>query len=478
MNNHKITEENEMIKFETINGTLCRMVEPTPLQLDSELPCVVRLIQNDSRMGMFNRDTKPSRLSDFYLAARIVSNNIVVDEFMESDYHRFEIIGYPVEEGSKEWALYQMMQGKMVCHETSPRDWYRMYNDHAIQNRTVGYMDRVSAWLESTVQSGWQIYKEHEPKPLLADAKVGDLCKTDLDEWIQIDDAYPESPSPILYHYDRPFKGNIIHTEPLAPEGTAEWALQMWKLGNDIRNETGVVLMADYESEEIRVKHLVDVFPSGWQLYKEPKPKPTKEPEIVAHKQHANCLVCGKEIGGLLDGHATVSIKRYSISSLYESTYSHYCGKCFLELGFDATERELRNRQQPIANPEPAKEQFEVGDWLEFIDVGGRKSQGKYLSNTDGNAIIILDTTCNMRVVVHTTKIIRKLSPSEVVVPITISGTVRTAYNEDGTIDDEQFQLLPNGSWDGTEMFISFDALDSHTRKLVESLLKAQEEEK
>lgn len=68
--------------------------------------------------------------------------------------------------------------------------------------------------------------------------------------------------------------------------------------------------------------------------------------------------------------------------------------------------------------------------------------------------------------------------PKFVVVPITTSGNVRQAYNEDGTIDDEQFQLLPNGSWDGTEMFISFGALDSHTRKLVESLLKAQEEEK
>ena len=165
-----------MIKFEEHQGQLFRMLdEPVPLTPDSKLPCLTRLIQDDSRMGMFNRDTKPSRLSDFYLAARIVSNNIVVDEFMESDYHRFEIIGYPVADGSAEWALYQMMQGKMVCHETSPRDWYRMYNDHAIQNRTVGYMDRVSAWLESTVQSGWQIYKEPETdKEPIADC---DNCK-------------------------------------------------------------------------------------------------------------------------------------------------------------------------------------------------------------------------------------------------------------------------------------------------------------
>lgn len=83
-------------KYETINGTLCRMVEPTPLTETSTFPCVVRLIQDDSRMGMYNRDTKPSRLSDIYFVERIVGNSIVVDEFMESDYHRFEIIGYPV----------------------------------------------------------------------------------------------------------------------------------------------------------------------------------------------------------------------------------------------------------------------------------------------------------------------------------------------------------------------------------------------
>jgi len=34
------------IKFETINGTLCMMVEPEPLQLDSQMPCAVRLIQD------------------------------------------------------------------------------------------------------------------------------------------------------------------------------------------------------------------------------------------------------------------------------------------------------------------------------------------------------------------------------------------------------------------------------------------------
>ena len=166
-----------MIKFETINGTLCRMVEPTPLQLDSEFPCAVRLIQDDSPMGLCNRwkySEKQDLLKKDWNISSLENN---LNKVKDIHYSQFEIIGYPVQEGSAEWALYQMMQGKMVCHETSPRDWYRMYNDHAIQNRTVGYMDRVSAWLESTVQSGWQIYKEPELK-----YKVGD--------WVEIESSY------------------------------------------------------------------------------------------------------------------------------------------------------------------------------------------------------------------------------------------------------------------------------------------------
>ena len=101
-----------MLKFEEHEGLIFKMLDkPVPLTPDAEMPCLTRLIQDDSRMGMFNRDTKPSRLSDFYLVARIVSNNIVVDEFMESDYNRFEIIGTPVAEGSAEWRNYQLVHG-------------------------------------------------------------------------------------------------------------------------------------------------------------------------------------------------------------------------------------------------------------------------------------------------------------------------------------------------------------------------------
>jgi len=176
-----------MIKFEKHDGLIFKMLdEPTPLTPDAEVPCLTRLIQDDSRMGMFNRDTKPSRLSDFYLVARIVSNNIVVDEFMESDYNRFEIIGTPVKEGSDEWALYQMMQGNKVRHKS-----YSMPKVHCAMNEKCqiaifttpssmidggDVICHANDWLTSRQvdtmideRTGWQIYKEPEPQ-----YKVGD----------------------------------------------------------------------------------------------------------------------------------------------------------------------------------------------------------------------------------------------------------------------------------------------------------------
>ena len=169
-------------KFEKHNDNLFRMLEENeivPLTPDAEMPCLIRLIQDDSPMGRYNKAYSEYKYGVKLgccllpiIATHIGKNGVVND--IEWDINRYEIIGYPVADGSAEWALYQMMQGKMVCHKTSRWDWYRMYNDHAIQNRTAGCMARVSAWLESTVQSGWQIYEE--PKPTF---KVGDWvdCK-------------------------------------------------------------------------------------------------------------------------------------------------------------------------------------------------------------------------------------------------------------------------------------------------------------
>jgi hypothetical protein len=328
-------------RFEEREGQLFRMLEePVPLTIDAKLPCLVRLIQDDSRMGMFNRDTKPNRLSDFYLAARIVNNNIIVDEFMESDYHRFEIIGYPVIEGSHWWALYQMMQGLKVCN------------------------------------------------PQLAKSKAARLgCDDEIFNtyWYVVGDTVVEG------------KGDY---------GTL--SVSSWIAASSS---------------------------TGWQLYKEPKIEPPKEPDYVI------CKRCG----------GSKSIANPAVSNTSYTT----CPKC------GGTGYEIR---------EPNKEQFEVGDWVEFIDVGGRKSQGKYLTNTQGNAIIVLGITCNMRVVVPMTEITHKLSSSEVILDFGsgIKGWIRRASNHTIEVYSKANCWLAN---------IRYDMLDTETRKLVESLLKAQEEE-
>lgn len=92
-------------------------------------------------------------------------------------------------------------------------------------------------------------------KPLLADAKVGDLCKRRDGKWVQVmacDGGVTDQP--IEYSYGgrlisvtingiyNPGCGNapddIIEHQPLAPEGTSEWAWQMMLLGKRVRHES------------------------------------------------------------------------------------------------------------------------------------------------------------------------------------------------------------------------------------------------
>lgn len=197
-----------MIKFKEHDGMLFKMLdEPVPLTPDAEMPCLVRFITHGV-IGEYvrehwldcNQKNVPIYIDDVDSDGDVT---VWIDE-NRNEHHccpfpMFEIIGTLVKEGSAEWALYQMMQGEMVCHETSPWDWYRIYNDHAIQNRTVGYMDRVSAWLESTVQSGWQIYKEpeHESKNIIHGnippdmrLKYIDLDKYKVGDWVEIESPH------------------------------------------------------------------------------------------------------------------------------------------------------------------------------------------------------------------------------------------------------------------------------------------------
>lgn len=125
-----------------------------------------------------------------------------------------------------------------------------------------------------------------KPKHLLADAQVGDLCMTRegvyyLIKYVDTDPiryAYERKQGDTIYvrdngmfnmiNHEHPF--DIIHTEPLATEGTAEWAWQMLMLQKPVSHPAEGEFQDTYYTKEGFVRCMAK---TGWQLY-EPKPEP------------------------------------------------------------------------------------------------------------------------------------------------------------------------------------------------------------
>lgn len=190
-----------MINFKEQNGLLFKMLDkPTPLTPEAEMPCLVRLIQDDSPMGRHNK---------FAFSPLMKNNNpIIIDSIKENavsiafnrmvfHYSNFEIIGTPVKEGSAEWALYHAINGETVtmddCGIYKIQDgklWECFPND-SNEWRVVAD-DGYGYWLEYIHDNtGWQIYKEpKQPKPKY---RVGDsvICE------------YHRSPLPKQVSYER-----------------------------------------------------------------------------------------------------------------------------------------------------------------------------------------------------------------------------------------------------------------------------------
>lgn len=146
-----------MTNFKEHDGLIFKMLDkPTPLTPDAEMPCLVRLIQDDSPIGKHNKDShafNPGRLTPKICTEVVDVNDLSdpnkgsarCDGFMSVQYYRYELIGTPVAEGSAHWALYQMMQGKKVLSEqlsivqeslcqirwdwSDPRGWLEFANE-------------------------------------------------------------------------------------------------------------------------------------------------------------------------------------------------------------------------------------------------------------------------------------------------------------------------------------------------------------
>jgi hypothetical protein len=164
-----------MIKFETINGTLCRMVEPTPLQPDSPMPCVVRYIQDCSPMGRYMKRKYAMVINTVAIVSRIGTDGRAYssDKIFVEEVEVLEIIGYPVVDGSAEWALYQMQNGKTVCNK----------NNHAVMFANEKSVSPF--WYETWEQTislypnGWEIYEEPDHIDAL-DSETRELVESRL----------------------------------------------------------------------------------------------------------------------------------------------------------------------------------------------------------------------------------------------------------------------------------------------------------
>ena len=321
-----------MIKFEEHEGLIFKMLDkPVPLKENDE-NVLVRFITHGI-IGEYvmnhwldcNQPNVPIYIDDVDSDGDVtvwIENENGNEEHHCCPFPMFEIIGTLVEEGSDDWAWYKMIGGeKIMCAGTTSQRFYAIKegcdycafyesdgNEVSINTRrTYGEFIEYSKMCGI---SSWRIYKE--PKPLLADAKVGDLVKLrngSYSQIVEVEDGSvfkyqnPEVISSIALflcdengdtsRWGKVKDVDIIHTEPLAPEGSKDWAWQMMLLGKIIihseyrhenatwkmNNGTARSCLAGMSacSKEQWVANAID---NGWKIYEEQKeePQPAKEP--------------------------------------------------------------------------------------------------------------------------------------------------------------------------------------------------------
>ena len=171
-----------------------------------------------------------------------------------------------------------------------------------------------------------------QPKPLLSGSRVGWICThrngaysqiLEIEEGItfgvktnfHISDQ-PSETAVSMFTFDGEYgfgwhSLNIISTEPLAKEGTAEWMIQMVKLGNPVchpnleyASNSPYLLTDDGNAIVCRRENFLDGtysfdyckenYPTGWQIYE--TPEPPKEPQVKVGDWVYNKGIYGKLI--------------------------------------------------------------------------------------------------------------------------------------------------------------------------------------
>jgi hypothetical protein len=131
---------------------------------------------------------------------------------------------------------------------------------------------------------GVEYVPKKQIKSLLADAKVGDLCQRRDGKWVRLSHVIgnsvfkypnPESNDETLQficdetgdtkRWGKIDEADIISTEPLAPEGSAEWAWQTLMLCKIVSHPAEGIFHDTYYTKEGFIRCMAK---TGWKLYK------------------------------------------------------------------------------------------------------------------------------------------------------------------------------------------------------------------
>jgi hypothetical protein len=317
------------MKFETINNQLCRMVEPEPLTPDSPMPCVVRYIQDCSPMGRYMKRKYAMVINTVAIVSRIGTDGRAYssDKIFVEEVEVLEIIGYPVEEGSAEWALWQMEQGKKVCHKSyTKKTTHCAINDESqVEIFTTPYsvanggdvVCHADEWLDHRQygcgvdeRTGWHLY-EPQPEP-------------------------KESPiDPI----ERPLRNLILEAK-----------------------EKGVNIRTWYQGLIFTPESLTSYLGNGkyrwwnignWELTKRKANMPMPEPEPPREPEYVICKRCG----------GSQSVPKPAVSNTAYTT----CSKCG-GTGYEIKEQKPDNLYLNIKPSNPADWCFNKKNLLVLVD--------------------------------------------------------------------------------------------------------------
>ncbi len=437
-----------MIKFEEHDGLLFKMLEEheiMPLK-ENDANVLVRFITHGVIGEYVMEHWLDCNQKNVPIYVEGVDSDGDVTVWIDEVHHccpfpMFEIIGTFVKEGSEDWAWHMMQEGYKTkhCESTSQRFYairkgnnYCAFYDNEWKEVDINTRRTYCEFIEYAKAFpgyGWRILKEHEqpkPEPIFTTGdKVTDgVIKGTI---IHIEDAIADvCPSTDEYKIEL---CNLYHIPESPKQDDVEKPLRSMiaeakAIGKNIRTYyqdivfTPQALESCLNQGKFRWWNICN-----WELT-------TREQNYFPSISTSNDMP-KPESENIIHGHIPADM-RLKYFHLYE---------------------------------------FKVGDWVEWSEGLGISYQSQ-ITRVSQSAVYSKGICIPLKIIT------KKLKPSEVVIHVgCLSGTVKDlSYAEDGRfwLIGKVTERCPGGMY----AILYGEMLDTPTRKLVEGLLRAQEEEK